>query len=328
MAKKKDDFISSLIALGVRPEVARAFSETNGLAPVKDQTLTSTNTDTDVRAKAASVTSGIPAPTPGSAASHKAPGIPAVQQQPGGGRSSDRLHLPSSATSNSQGQTMVQPFVNPLTGERNNPSLNWQQYLANWGFPPDVVNQLDALAKQYASDPAGFQAAALAYIRGTDWYKQTFPGIGAGESKGLFGDEAGYRKYVADATNAYQRFLGRAPSSQEIANYINMGYDPSQIGEHVQGVAYLKDPNNRFNIDYTLGAFDSQKVDKSQYGNLADAMFGLDNAKGDALLNRLQAAQQKFTRIFQGVAATPAVSLLNSGQLSEKDANNRPDVGF
>lgn len=233
------------------------------------------------------------------------------------------------------GKTFIQPpsSLGP-TGNGNTdaptpaaPAYDWESYLANWGFPPDVVAQLTQIFQSY-SDPTQAQAAALAYIRGTPWYAQTFPGIQAGINNGLVNDESSYRAYTNDVNQYYQRFYGRNATSQEISDALTAGTSATDIGNHLQGQANIAAQGPA--IQYELGAFDTQgQATQSQLNAYGDQTAGLSNLVGTQLNQRLALAQQKMTRIFNGTTATPALSMLKGGAPQGTSLNpqaNAPDI--
>lgn len=211
-------------------------------------------------------------------------------------------------------------------GTPKNPPFQWQAYLTNWGFTQDIIDQLTKIFSQY-SDPNQAAAAALAYIRGTGWYQQTFPGIQAGESAGLFSDEQGYRSYVNDLNQLYTSYYGRQVNSAEVLGFLNAGNSAAHVGQHLSGQAQLQAelPQDQ----YLLGAFDENGVpnanDLSSYG---DYLGGIGNMIGPQLSQRLQKAQQKVSDIFQGTLATPSMAILNNGRLSMTGSpgNNSTDI--
>jgi hypothetical protein len=221
-----------------------------------------------------------------------------------------------------------EPSPDPAPGNGTDGSgtgpIDWHAYLADWGFPPEVVDQLDKIFKTY-TDPTQARDAALAYLRGTDWYKQTFPGISNGIKLGLISDEASYRAYVNQVNQMYKSYYGRDVTSAEIANYLNSGLDITRIGNHLQGQALVA--ANGQDWQTLLGAFDNQgrasDSDLSQYG---DFLGGIGNMVGPQLQARLQKAQQRFNRVFQGQLATPSLSVLQGGGLATTRPSDQPDV--
>lgn len=205
------------------------------------------------------------------------------------------------------------------------PQLDWSAYLANWGFTPDIINQLTKIFSTY-SDPNQASAAALAYVRGTDWYQQTFPGIGTGIKLGLFGDEQGYRSYVNQLDGLYQNYYGRNVTSNEVANYLGAGRDSTFVSNKLQGQSLLA--AQQPDIQSELGAFDENgpatSDELSQYG---DYLGGIGNMVGPQLQQRLQKAQQRMQTIFQGQLASPSMSVINGKLGSSLTAGKTPDIG-
>lgn len=206
-------------------------------------------------------------------------------------------------------------------------TFDWEAYLTNWGFPPDVITQLTKIFSTY-SDPSQASAAALAYIRGTPWYTQTFPGIQAGINNGLVSDESSYRAYTNELNQYYQRYYGRNASTQDVSNALTGGKTAAQIGAHFQGQANIAASGNQ--IQYELGAFDTQgRASTAELNSYGDTSAGLDNLVGTQLQQRLSLAQQKMQRIFSGTLATPALSMLKGAGPQGTSLNpqaNAPDV--
>lgn len=220
-----------------------------------------------------------------------------------------------------------------LTGNGNTDApgtpatYDWESYLQNWGFPPDVIAQLTQIFQTY-SDPTQAQAAALAYIRGTSWYAQTFPGIQQGINNGLISDESSYRAYTNDVNQYYQRYYGRNATSNEISSALTAGTSATDIGEHLQGQANIAASGPQ--IQYELGAFDTKgQATTDQLNSYGDQTAGLSNLVGTQLDQRIQLAQQKMQKIFSGTLATPALSMLKGGAPQGTSLNpqaNAPDV--
>lgn len=205
-------------------------------------------------------------------------------------------------------------------------TFDWQTYLTNWGFPPDVIAQLTQIFT--GSDVNSDVQRALAYIRGTDWYAQTFPGIQAGINNGLINDESGYRAYTNEVNQYYQRYYGRSATSQEISNALTAGQTATAIGAHFQGQATIAAEGPQ--LQYELGAFDTQgRATDAELSSYGDQTAGLSNLVGAQLDNRIQLARQKMSRIFSGSLATPSLSVLKGSSLQGSSLNpaaNAPDV--
>lgn len=107
--------------------------------------------------------------------------------------------------------------------------------ITGWGLPPDLAAQMQQmLAQGYSVDEI------LAYIRGTPWYAQTYPGIQQGISLGLIGNESDYRSYLNQANQLYRRYYGRDITSDEMAGLLASGASLGFIGEQLQTSALYK----------------------------------------------------------------------------------------
>jgi hypothetical protein len=172
------------------------------------------------------------------------------------------------------------------TGTDDSPKnpIDWRSYLANWGFPDDVVNTLDSIFRKYdANHVADAQAAALAYIRSTPWYTQHFPGIQDGINQGLFTDEQGYRQYVSGVNDLTQTALGRAPTTDEIVGYIQKGWTPQRVGNFFQAQGFIAADRGLI----PQGMFSDDELAK-----IADVQAGVGGAEGQNLFDLFQYAQQ------------------------------------
>lgn len=187
-----------------------------------------------------------------------------------------------------------------------NPPLDWHAYLTNWGFTSDIVDELDRIFRTY-SDPSQASAAALAYVRGTDWYAQTFPGITEGEKLGVISDESSYRAYVNQLNDLYHRYGNSPVTGDQVSSALKSGYSVTHVGQQLQGAAYVA--ANGSDINYTLGAYDPQgalsNTDLQAYG---EDQAGLTNALGPEIDKRISLAKQKLAGAFQGVLANPSLT--------------------
>lgn len=206
--------------------------------------------------------------------------------------------------------------------------LDWRAYLENWGFDQDIVNELDRIFRTY-SDSNAAGAAGLAYIRGTEWYKKTFPGIQEGMKLGLISNEAQYRAYTNQLNDLYQRYYGRTVTGDEVAQALKAGHAPSWLNSRFSGEAYIK--ANEGDIQYTLGAFDEKgRATGDELQALGDQQGGLDNMLGPEVQKRVALAQRRMAGIFQGVINGPNFQTSRLGRLvapSLSGGNNPSDVG-
>jgi hypothetical protein len=120
------------------------------------------------------------------------------------------------------------------------PGGDYASFLGLFGLPPEATEKIKQI---FQSTPDVSQATALAlgYIRGTDWYAKTYPGIQEGIAKGLFQNEAGYRGYLNQASNLYQQFYGRAIGTDEFSSLVTRGIDLTTLGNTLQSGNFLKD---------------------------------------------------------------------------------------
>ncbi len=179
-----------------------------------------------------------------------------------------------------------------------------------YGLPSDVQAEVDQIFANTADVNAATQLA-LAYIRGTDWYAQTYPGIQQGIQNGVVGSEADYRAYVNQINQLTLQYYGRQATSQDIANYLGQGFSVGRVGQGFQGQAYVT--ANRPALQYQFGAFGDGRLSDDQLTALGNESAGIDTALGQQIQNQLKLAQQRIQRVFQGTAATPSLSVGTNG---------------
>lgn len=226
---------------------------------------------------------------------------------------------PSSSPSTS---TAPPPTVPPT------PPLDWHAYLTNWGFDQSIVDELDRIFRTY-SDPNQASASAIAYIRGTDWYAKTFPGIQEGMKLGIVTDEASYRAYTNQMNDVYSRYYNRPVTGDEVANALKQGQTVGHVDAHLQGQAYIA--ANQGDIQATLGAFDDQgRLNDTQLGALGDQQAGLTNMMGPEIQRRYQTALARLHGIYQGTLGSPNLSMGQNGRIQAPSllgGINQNDIG-
>lgn len=214
------------------------------------------------------------------------------------------------------------------------PSIDWASaFFSSLGLPTDVVNNINKLFTQY-SDVNTASAAAIAYIRGTPWYSQTFPGIQTGIKNGLFSDEQGYRDYVNKLNVLAQQYQGRAISGDETTSYIQQGLAPAYVDKLFQSNAYVK--ANANDIQYEMGAFGEPgqgRLTAEQLSALGKQEVGLTNDVGATLQAKVQKAVERLNGVFQGRLAAPGLTLGQAGVYApslagqkQLKADNNPDI--
>lgn len=210
------------------------------------------------------------------------------------------------------------------------PNIDWGElansYFASWNLPPDVRARIEQIFRaDYANIDVATQLA-LNYVRSTDWYAQTFPGIQLAEAKGLVSDEAGYRQLLNQQTQLYKQFLGRDITTDEFAANLSEGVTTTVVGQRLQGAVYAKTYGGDWN--YALGAFGDAsqgRLSDEQATTLGQEQAGLDTPMGQLLNKRLQQAQQRLQGVFKGGLATPSLSLAG-GRLAGPQAGAPPDI--
>ena len=221
------------------------------------------------------------------------------------------------------------PSSDGSTDTSNSTPSDWYKaFFANYGLPPDVQSNILDILKKYASDPATAQALSTQYLRGTDWYKTTFPGFSEGVNNGLFTDETGYRNYLNAFNNIYNQYLGRHISGDETAALLKEGINPSTLANRFQGQAYIQ--ANKPEIQYLSGAFGNGQLTPDQLSALGNENAGIDTAQGQLQQKILQKAQQVYGKLFQGSLATPSLTLgangLSAPSLGGTANRQQPDV--
>lgn len=207
----------------------------------------------------------------------------------------------------------------------NAPPLDWQAYLTNWGFDQDIVTELDRIFRTYA-DPNAASASALAYVRGTDWYAKTFPGIQEGEKLGIISNEADYRAYTNKLNDVYHRYAGSAVTADQVSTALKGGYNPTHVEQVFQGKAYVA--ANGQTVQGVTGAFDDKGAfSAGDLSALGDEQVGLSNSLGPELQRRLALAQQRFQGAFQGVLANPSLSLTPFGRIAAPSLSGGTNLG-
>lgn len=192
---------------------------------------------------------------------------------------------------------------------------------------PDLPPDIEAIVAQIlASDPTNGAARALAYIRGTAWYKTTYFGIAGGIKSGVISDEAGYRAWVSQVRDTFTRFYGRPPTPNEIAAYLASGFAPTTVEQIGGGHAWAN--ANQGDVQYTLGAFGEGRLTQAELETLGQQNVGRETAAGAGLQTKLQQAAARMQRIFEGVLASPNFQIGGAGiSAPSLTTTQKPDVG-
>ena len=201
---------------------------------------------------------------------------------------------------------------------------DWSSMLGIYGLPPDVAAKVNQIFTT-ATDVSQATALALAYIRGTSWYAQTYPGIQEGIARGVVSNEADYRSYLNNVNNLAKQYLGRDISGSELAGYLGQGFNVDRIGRIFQGGAIAQTSGQDWR--YTTGAFDDQgALTSDEQTALGQEQAGIDTALGQRVQRRLALAQQRLQGVFQGSLATTGLSTSNGRLTSTTLGAKAPDV--
>lgn len=159
--------------------------------------------------------------------------------------------------------------------------FDWSDYLGMFGLPSDLVTEIDKIFSANYDVTTAAQLA-LSYIRGTDWYAQTYPGIKEGIAKGVVSNEADYRSYLNQANQLYQNFYGRSITSSELAALLNNGVDITLLGKQLNATANLASLQKLAVSNYFT---------QDELQQIANTNAGLPSSTGDYLNGLLQYTQ-------------------------------------
>lgn len=221
---------------------------------------------------------------------------------------------------------------NPPAGKSTttNGDVDWSSLLGIYGMPADVAAKVAQIFKDNPDVSTAIQLA-LAFIRGTDWYKATYPGIQYGLANGLFSNEAGYRQYVNAVRQYYKQYLGRDPTGDEITQMLANGSDPSVVGKTLEGNAYADTYRN--DIEYYAGAFGTGNLSKEDLQAYGQEKVGLGSSRGYQIDKMINDAIRRYQGAFGGAAATPTgitlgpVGLASTGLAGQRESlSNTPDI--
>lgn len=160
--------------------------------------------------------------------------------------------------------------------------IDWQALLGQYGLPQDIIDELNRIF----TTTGNVQTAILlgqTYIRGTDWYGQTYPGIQSGINAGLFSDEAGYKTYQHQISDLFQQYYGRDATQGEISTYATRGWSLTHVANAFQSDAIL----HNFS-DPLRGLFTPDELQA-----LSDEQAGIDSTLGQ----RISAQANLFAQV-------------------------------
>jgi hypothetical protein len=204
--------------------------------------------------------------------------------------------------------------------------IDWSTYFGHWGLPLDVVAVIDRIFRE-TDDAAVAAAKALAFIRGTEWYARTFPGIQEGLRNGTVRDEADYRSQLTAANWYARQYLGRDITADEFAGILREGITPDIYGKRLAGAAYTNAYGPE--IQYAAGNFGTGaegELSPSELKAYGEQQAGLGSGTGALLQRRIEDAFRRVQRAFEGTLATPGLSRSGTGKV--RSGAGPADVGI
>jgi hypothetical protein len=183
-------------------------------------------------------------------------------------------------------------------------ATDWSAYLDFWNLPPDLKKELDSIFRN-TPDVNQAIAKAQAYVRGTPWYAQTYPGIQNAIAKGLVRDEAGYRALQNQFNQVYRQYNnGQELSAGEYAGYLGEGISADTLARRFQGAALTNVEGNDW--QYLEGNFGEGRLSDTEKSAYGQQRAGIDSELGLRVQRRLQMAQERIRSVFSGTLATNA----------------------
>jgi hypothetical protein len=228
-----------------------------------------------------------------------------------------------------------------------------------FGLPSDVQNELNAIFNR-TPDVNQATQLALAYVRGTPWYAQEYPGIQEGIARGVVRNEQDYRAFRNSFSPIYQQYAGRDITPAEFAGYLLSGLSAGAVGQRFQDRAAFNLVQHQYGrgditdaefADYQRNGVTPDLVGRrfqgasiaSVYGNdwqYAEGNFGegrltdqektafgqqsagIDSEIGLRVQRRLQMANERIKSVFSGTLATSQLKVPSLSQQADQ-----PDIG-
>jgi hypothetical protein len=191
---------------------------------------------------------------------------------------------------------------------------------------PDLPPDIEAIVAQIlANDPENGAARALAYIRGTDWYKVAYAGIGAGIKSGVISGEADYRSWKGQVADVFKRYYGRDATPEELVSFLAQGFTPGTVEQIGGGHAWAA--ANKADTEYLAGAFGEGRLTDAELQTLGEQQVGRQSVAGAGFQTKLDQAARKMQRIFEGTLASPSFQLGGAGLSAPSlQTKQKPDV--
>lgn len=205
------------------------------------------------------------------------------------------------------------------------PDADYASWLGLFGLPADVQKKINEIFSN-STDVNQATQLSLAYVRGTSWYTQTYPGIKEGFAKGIVANEAQYRELLNQQNQLYRQYFGRDIAGSEFAAHLAEGTNTDTLGRRFSGAAYVK--ANASDIQYLGGAFGEGRLSDSELKAFGEEKAGIDTPLGQLMDQRLSKAKERMQAVFSGQLATPSFGL-RGGRLTATSlgGDDSPDVG-
>lgn len=204
--------------------------------------------------------------------------------------------------------------------DEKKPAVDYSSYFDYLGLPKDLIDEVNRMFADGGDDIQATIIRVVGYLRGTDWYKQTFPGIGEAIARGLVTDERGYRAMFNQVGQVYRQYAGRDLTTEEFAGHLREGVNVDTIARRFQGEAFIG--ANRADIQYYSGAFGQGRLTDDQLRQLGQHQAGLGTPGGLGLSRQFEEAIRRAESVFRGSLAT-----LAKNPLFREAAQGGPDVG-
>lgn len=118
--------------------------------------------------------------------------------------------------------------LNALRRDAPDQPIDWTRVIRMYGMPKDAAAQVNKIF-QGSGTLEQAVVMATAFVRGTDWYARTYPGIQQGINTGLFSDEQGYRSYKNQVDQLYRQYYQRPATAGEVGRYAAGGQDIGRV---------------------------------------------------------------------------------------------------
>lgn len=194
----------------------------------------------------------------------------------------------------------------PATGPGDSGGAGWdgvdfESYLGLFGLPADVLREITAIFKG-DDDPQRAAQRAIAYVRGTSWYSQTYPGIQEAIAKGTVTNERDYRAKLNNFNQVFRQWTNQDIGLDQYAQYLKEGVDADTVGRRFAGDAFIT--ANRGDIQYLSGNFGDGVLGQDDLQAYGRNQAGLGSARGVNIQTLLEKAQTRAQRVFEGTLAT------------------------